>query len=215
MKIMYVIGLCGIMSYCGGALGAVSGFPNNALCDKCVGFVSCVSQKLAAAWADYDCDALQNINKTEAELIKNVSTECMQNYSMSDIAAEYFDDYGISFVWNHLYQERCYGESYFDMRDYLIGNIGLLMSACAAEGYCACRKGSYIQPRGVEYGKLGINSACLQCPDGGTSDDEYVVGLNYCYIPAGTFSDGTGTGEMREPCYTGYASAEEQWEAMQ
>ena len=59
--------------------------------------------------------------------------------------------------------------------------------------YTSCKPGYYLS---------GVT--CVQCPDGGTSDDNNKGAINSCYKPANSsFSDNTGSGTYASKCEYG------------
>lgn len=210
MKTAYVIGMCGVMSYWGGAHAAISGFVDNAACDAIIAFTACVTREIQKGVVfDGDCSGSYKVTLPDSA---KAAADCAAlypsvSYENRDLAVKYAE----AICFDYAILSRCDSQNLsVSARDH----IGSLFKELLARGYCACPTGDYIQPRGLDIGYYGLNSTCMHCPDGGTSDGG--IGLNTCRIPAGgTFSDDTGSGVVEGDCYAGYDSEEEELAAWQ
>ena len=184
-------------------LAATTGFGG---CEMCTQYISCVSQKVLDDVSKMDCSKVVLIDE-ETYDITNAVSACISSYTDMNQAKDVFGRLGANAALD--YQKAfCNGVTMSDNDSMNIAYA--LVSWCNNYGFCYCAQGSYIQPRGLEPGKWGINSECLQCPDGGRTDIYNSFLLDSCYKQQGdTFSDETGSGEFTGKCTAQYSDNEE------
>ncbi len=213
MKKICLIGLVGILTMGGRATAAVSGFESvlapslgitvdNSFCNQCVTWLTCGADNgyniMQLVGCDEDATAVTNDYQQQAQEYCRSFAQSAYNVSqVRDLFRDAFRD-GAWF----------YGDFHCIMMDsdYEWARKRELATAiiqrCHQIGACVCGAGKYIQPLGIDFSQWGANSQCLQCPSGGTSnDDGNNVFITACYIPSGgAFSDDTGSGIVNGVC---------------
>lgn len=207
MRKICLIGLGCVLALHGAADAGTTGFLDNSLCDTCVNFTLCAFQEYQNF---YSMTAI--CDHVAANPDRNgVIEKCLAQYPAVSNAGDF--DYIAHTAVLQIFDDKCLG---YDTPDTGIAFSSSMMSMCSKTGYCVCKKGYYIQPRGLNDLEFGKNSECRKCPDAGTTDDEYALGLYMCYISAGgSFSDETGSGIVNSDCHAGFDNAEEERAAFQ
>jgi len=183
-------------------------------CDQCVQYVSCVSQKVLTDLSKLSCD---QIAPTSVDTFKNYNetsavNSCKGSYLAMTIYSGEFGQIARNLVQGYLF-DKCVAEQNPDSGyDEFEENVAIaynLLVSCLNYGFCICKQGYYIQPRGMVPARWGVNSECVQCPAGGTTPDDVSILLDSCNRPAGAFSDEPGSGEFVGSCPASYDSEQE------
>ena len=211
MKRLGIIGL-GIFFICHGAMAGVSGFATNDLCNSTLQYISCVSKYIMAEYEKQnDCSTIGSFDVSVA------IAACWSKYptlaAYEREAKGNFAEMAKNYTEAALYDRCIHGDIVRDDTD--ISTLMGFLHEVSGRGYCVCKSGYYIQPRGRQWGEWGVNSECKPCPSGGTTDDEYSLMLTSCYVPAGNFSDTTGSGLYSDACHASFESASEEYASWQ
>jgi len=177
-------------------------------CDSCVQFVSCMTKKIMPS---LNCDIVNS-----ASIYEEWASTYDETAAVNACVAAY-----PSFVNYYAVIDFAKNASFSYVKDKCnLDELNLaagaklyaetVMYECSGMGYCLCKDGYYIQPRGLEPGLWGVNSECKKCPTGGTADGAYSLGIESCYMPAGPFSDSTGQGSLTDTCRASFSSPEEE-----
>lgn len=212
MRKICLIGLC-MCALCGGANAAVSGFgtakaPNlgltvdNDFCNQCVTWLLCGADYGYNAMANSDCgfDPMQVVNDFDDLGQDFCRSSAPSAYNVSQVRSLFSQALyrGAHFAWEFNCGISDAAAEWVRNREYAVE----IIQFCHQVGACICGTGKYVQPVGVQQLRWGANSQCLQCPSGGTSNDNgnnlYILS---CYIASGSsFSDDTGSGIVTDTC---------------
>lgn len=212
MRKTCLIGLC-VFALCGRANATVSGFESavapslgitvdNTFCNRCVAYLAC------GAWYGYDVmeRAACGIDSFGAkeEFLEAAQTYCRSYAQTAYEVLEAHVQYAFTtaFVAGAETYEGVYCVGALDELSQRRSIAYNVIQTCHQIGACMCGTGKFVQPRGIETLNWGTNSQCVQCPSGGTSDDNGGnVYITSCYIPSGgSFSDETGSGTVTGKC---------------
>lgn len=193
----------------GAASGATSGFITE--CDAYVQYVSCVSGLVMNDLSAFSCDQITSGTNNGFKNYDNTFAvnECKRGFPMI-LNPQNVGDRAVKYVQTYLW-DRC---AVPDDDSYLFtSNAGIandVIRQAMMNGYCTCNEpGYYVLARGVTPTRWAIDAECRPCPGGGTTDAVMPLGLEACWMPAGTFSDETGSGTYSDRCYASYESEQE------
>ncbi len=205
-KHMIIIAACLIS---GAASGTTSGFSTE--CDAYVQYIACVSGLVMNDLSAFTCD---QITSGANNGFKNYDytfavNECKRAFPMI-LNPQNVGDNAVTYVKYHLI-DRCYmGDSDIDL---FVSNASIatdIIKQAMMNGFCTCNEpGYYVLARGVTPTRWAIDAECRPCPGGGTTDAAMPLGLESCWLPAGTFSDETGSGTYSDRCYASYESEQD------
>lgn len=199
MKRLGIIGF-GMLFVCHGAVAATSGFVDNAVCNEAMRYLACV-EETALKYVEDHPQACDNGSEAwdESAAIQKVMASCSVSGTAA-VAQDGMTGLGVRIAFENYYDNHCVGLTGNDSKAALTNEIAYGIAYLSQMGICSCRVGYYIQPRGLTRGAWGTNSACLQCPGNGTTSSEIALLPVACYLPAGSFSDEVGSGELANPC---------------
>lgn len=209
------LGIIGLILACGFAQSAtadVSGFSTNDLCNSTMQYISCVSTYMLSEYEKRDaCSSVGSVDVSGGIALCWPKYPTLAPYE--SLTKEHFAKMAKDYTDSALYDRCQTGNDLIDDIDF--STQSAFLAVLSGEGFCVCKQGYYIQPRGRQWGAWGVNSECKPCPTGGTTDDAYALGLGKCYAPAGSFSDATGSGQYSDACYASFDNESEAYAAWQ